>query len=281
MTDVTYCTIDELMAVCLARTIKDHDVVFNGVAVALPFTAIMLAKHTHARNCVFLGGLPAGVDPQPPFLPPTSADAVMLHGAVTILPLHEIFDLAQKGKLDRIFFGGAQIDKYGNLNNTLIGSKEKIKVKLPGGAGASNLSCFAKNFTVWTSRHQVKPADSRKNYTLVEKVDFITTMGHVTPSGTRKEMGLRGGGPDWVITDLGVFDFTASGELRLKTLHPGVTMEELLDNTSFRPVMAEPLGETPLPTREEIELIRRLDPLNVRKREFSASQLERRYPVKN
>lgn len=279
MRDVTYCTIDELMAVCLARTIKDHDVVFNGVAVALPFTAIMLAKKAHAPNAVFLGGLPAGVDPQPPFLPPTSADAVMLEGAVTILPLHEIFDLAQKGKLDRIFFGGAQIDRYGNLNNTLIGSKEKIKVKLPGGAGASNLSCFAKHFTVWTSRHQVASTDSRKNYTLVEKVDFITTAGHVTPSGNRQELGLRGGGPDWVITDLGVFDFTPSGELRLKTLHPGVTLADVVDNTAFRPVVAASLGETPLPAREEIELIRRLDPLNVRKREFSSSQLERRYPI--
>lgn len=280
MSKTYYCTLDELLVACMARTIKDHDVVFNGVAVALPFTAILLAKNTHAPNSVFLGGLLAGVDPQPPFLPPTSGDSVMIQGAVTVLPLHEVFDLAQKGSLDRIFFSGGQIDRYGNLNNTLVGSPEKIKVKLPGGAGASNLSCFAGNFTVWTTRHRINSSGPSKTYTLTDSVDFITTAGHLTPSGPRKEAGIMGGGPDWLITDLGVFDFTGEGQLRLKTLHPGVTLEDVLENTGFRPAVADSLEETSLPTIEEIEIIRRIDPLNVRKREFSPSQLERRYTVR-
>ncbi len=266
------CTVDELMAVALARSIEDNTVIFNGVAVALPYLAILLAKKTHAPNCVFLAGLPAGVDPTPPFLPPTSGDSLLLQGAVVALPLHEIFDLAQRGELDRSFFGGGQIDRHGNLNNTRIGKNGMI-AKLPGGAGASSLSCFARKFTIWSGRHQVL---GRLN--LVERVDFITTVGHVTPQGSRKELALKGGGPDVMVTDLCTFDF-ADGEMRLKTLHPGVSLADVLENTGFRPKMPPVLKETPLPTAEEVEIIRRLDPLKVRQREFSAQQLQRVFPL--
>lgn len=272
-------TIDELMAVCLARTIRDNDVVFNGVAITLPFTAILLAKHTHAPNCVFLAGLPAGVDPEPPFLPPTAGDALMLYKAIVSLPLHEIFDLAQRGELDRSFFGGAQIDRYGNLNNTLIGSREKIRVKLPGGAAGSNLACFARHFTTWTSRHRSEFTGPKKRVTFVEKVDFVTTPGHLTPSGSRKELSLRGGGPDIVVTDMCTFDF-ADGELRLRTLHPGVSLAEVLDNMDFAPKITDSLTETPAPTADELEIIRRIDPLDVRKREFTPRQLERQMTLR-
>ncbi len=275
LSNITQCTIDELMAVCMARTIQDHDVVFNGVAVALPFAAILLAKNNHAPNCVFLAGLPAGVDPKPPFIPPTSADFVMTKNAVTVLPLHEIFDLAQKGQLDRIFFGGAQVDKYGNLNNSMIGNPEKIKVKLPGGAGASNISCFAKNFTIWTSKHKTESG----KFAIVDQVDFITTAGHVTPSGVRKDVGLRGGGPDWVITDLGVFCFDDAGMFTVQSTHAGITLDDVRSNTGFEPKVAEQVAETKWPTVEEIALIRELDPLNVRKLEFSDKQLALRFPV--
>lgn len=271
-----YYTIDELMAVCMAKTIKDNQVVFNGVAVALPFTAIMLAKKTHAPNSIFWGGLPGGINPQPPFLVPTSADSVMLHNATVKCDLHEVFDMAQKGKLDRIFFGGAQIDQYGNLNNTLIGSPEKPKVKLPGGAGASTLACFAKNFTVWCPRHRAVTTKKGKQYTLVKQNDFVTTFGHRTKEGvTRKAMGLMGGGPDCVVTNLGVFDFEPEEfKLRLKSYHPGVTIDEIRENTEFELVVDSNCCETPKPTKEEIQIIREIDPLEVRKREFSAQELK-------
>jgi len=277
--NASYYTIDELMAVCMARTIKDHQVVFNGVAVALPFTAILLAKKTHAPNSVFWGGLPGGINPQPPFLVPTSGDSVMLENATVKCDLHEVFDMAQKGKLDRIFFGGGQIDQYGNLNNTLIGSAENIKVKLPGGAGASTLACFAKNFTIWCPRHRAQETKKGKQYTLVPQNDFVTTFGHRTRDGiTRKEMGLMGGGPDCLVTNLGVFDFEPQEyKLRLKNYHPGVSIEEIQDNTGFELVIDEKCSETPKPTKEEIQIIRMIDPLEVRKREFAAQELERKF----
>jgi len=273
-----YYTIDELMAVCMSKTIKDRQVVFNGVAVALPFTAMRLAKKTHAPNCIFWAGLAGGINPEPPFLVPTSGDSVMMESAVVKCPKHEVFDMAQKGKLDRIFFGGGQIDQYGNLNNTLIGSPEKIKVKLPGGAGASTLACFAKNFTIWCPRHRAVETKKGKQYTLVPQNDFVTTFGHRTREGvTRKEMGLMGGGPDCLVTNLGVFDFEPNEfKLRLKSYHPGVTIEEIQENTGFELVIDENCSETPKPTKEEIQLIRMIDPLEVRKREFAVRELEKK-----
>jgi glutaconate CoA-transferase subunit B len=278
---ITYYTIDELMAVCMARTIKDGTTVFNGVAVPLPFAAIMLARKTHAPDCVFWSGLLAGLNPDPCFLPPTSGDSSILTGADPILHLSQIFELAMRGGLDRIFFSGAQIDKHGNLNNTLIGSMDKIRVKLPGGAGASHIGAFAKNFTVWSVRHEATiTAKGQRLYSFVDKVDFVTTMGLRNQAGTRKELGLRGGGPDVVVTNLCVFDFDeATMIMRLKSLHPGVTVQDVLDNTGFEPVIPAKIQETAPPSEEEIHIVRTVDPLETRKRGFSEKALQRRYSL--
>lgn len=274
---ITHYTIDELMAACMARTIKDGTAVFNGVAVPLPFAAIMLARKTHAPNCIFWSGLLAGVNPDPCFLPPTSGDSVILMGADPVLHLSAIFELAMRGELDRIFFSGAQIDKFGNLNNTLIGSMEKIRVKLPGGAGASYVGTFAKNFTVWSVRHEATITDKgQRVYSFVETVDFVTTMGHRNAAGTRKELGLKGGGPDVVVTNLCIFDFDENGSMRIKSLHPGVTLQEVLDNTGFEPVIPKKIEETTPPSAEDIRLIREADPLDTRKRGFSGKSLKKR-----
>ena len=280
-TTPTWYSVDELMAVCLARTIHDGNTVFNGVAVPLPFTAILLAARTHAPNAVFWGGLLAGLNPSPPFLPMTSGDSVMMEGAHPVLHLHNIFDAAQRCELDRIFFSGAQLDKYGNLNNTLIGSPEKLRVKLPGGAGASHIACFAKNYTIWSIRHEARTdSKGRKTYTLVDKVDFITTFGHRSEAGTREELGLRGGGPDCVVTNLGVFDFDPETKvMRLQTLHAGVTIDELLENTGFRPVIPEKIGVTPPPTPGEVRIIREIDPLESRKKGFAPEALAKKYDL--
>ncbi len=274
-----YYTIDELMVTCLARTIQDGDIVFNGVAVALPFLAISLAKKTHASGSVFLGGLQGAVNPDYPFLPPLSVDYIYNYYAELTVPVEDIFNMVPRGRIDRIFFGGGQIDRYGNANNTLIGNVDGIKVKLPGGAGASSISCSAKNFTLWTTKHLLSEAARKKNlHTLVEKVDYITTVGHVTPEGTRKELNLRGGGPDWVITDLGVFDFAGqSNEMRLKFIHPEVTLDVVRENTGFGLLIDDNLQTTPPPTREQVGIIRKLDPLNIRKRLFNGEELNKRY----
>lgn len=282
MTEKISCyTIDELMAVCMARTIKDGDTVFNGVAVPLPFTAIMLAKKTHAPNSIFWGGLLAGLNPQPGFLPPTSGDSVMLEGADPMLHLSQVFDLALRGELNRIFFSGAQIDKYGNLNNTLIGSVDNIRVKLPGGAGASHISSVAKNYTIWSVRHEARTTSKGKRiYNLVEKVDFVTTMGRRNDAGIRGDLGMKGGGPDIVITNLCIFDFDEKTNImRLKSLHPGVTVQDVLDNTGFEPIVPDHVEETEPPKEEEIYFIRELDPLETRKKGFSPEALAVRYDL--
>lgn len=274
---ITHYTIDELMAVCMARTIKDGTAVFNGVAVPLPFAAIMLARKTHAPNCIFWSGLLAGVNPDPRFLPPTSGDSAILMGADPVLHLSQIFELAMRGELDRIFFSGAQIDRYGNLNNTLIGSMSKIRVKLPGGAGGSHIGAFAKHFTVWSVRHEATiTGKGQRIYSFVETVDFVTTMGHRNAAGTRKELGLKGGGPDVVVTNLCIFDFDENGSMRIKSLHPGVTLQEVLDNTGFEPVIPKKIEETTPPSAEDIRLIREVDPLDTRKRGFSEKSLKKR-----
>jgi len=276
---IEYFTIDELMASCMAQTIKDGDTVFNGVAVPLPFTAIMLACRTHAPNSIFWGGLLAGLNPKPPFLPKTSGDSVMLANANPILHLHQIFDLAMRGELVRIFFSGAQIDKYGNLNNNLIGSLDKIRIKLPGGAGSSHIGCFVKNYTIWSVRHEATVnSKGNKIYTFVDKVDFITTVGQKTPEGTRKELGLKGGGPDCLVTNMGVFDFDPqTHRMRVKSIHPGFTLEDIQTNTDFELLVSDNFGVTPSPTREEVEIIRKIDPMESRKDGFSQQALAKRF----
>jgi glutaconate CoA-transferase subunit B len=277
---ILFYTIDELMAACMARTIGDRTTVFNGVAVPLPFAAIVLARKTHAPDCIFWSGLLAGVNPDPCFLPPTSGDSAILMGADPVLHLSQIFELAMRGELDRIFFSGAQIDRYGNLNNTLIGSMSNIRVKLPGGAGASHIGAFAKNFTVWSVRHEASTTGkSQRIYSFVDTVDFVTTMGHRNSAGTRKELGLKGGGPDVVVTNLCTFDFDDTGWMRIKSLHPGVTLQEVLDNTGFEPVLPPTLEVTPPPSEDEIRIIREVDPLGTRKRGFSEKSLQKRFDL--
>ncbi|MBW1705067.1 MAG: hypothetical protein JRJ86_07845 [Deltaproteobacteria bacterium] len=276
---VEFYTIDELMAWCMAQTIKDGDTVFNGVAVPLPFTAIMLACQTHAPNIVFWGGLLAGLNPKPQFLPKSSGDSVMLTNANPVLHLHQIFDLAMRGELDRIFFSGAQIDKYGNLNNSLIGCLEDIRIKLPGGAGASHIGCFANNYTVWSVRHEATVnKKGNKIFTFVDKVDFVTTVGHKTPEGSRKELGIKGGGPDWLITNLGVFDFDPQTlMMRVKSIHPGFTLQNIQDNTEFEVAVRDDVQVTPGPTLEEVEIIRKIDPMESRKEGFSPQALKKKF----
>jgi len=270
-----FYTVDELVIVCLARTIKENDVVFNGVASALPFTAMALAKQTHAPNSVFLGGLQGAVNPRFPFLPPVSVDYTFSIECDLTIPAEEIFNLANSGNIDRIFFGGAQIDKYGNANNSIIGDTTAVKVKLPGGAGACSISCVAKHFTLWNTRHFAsESARKRGNFTFMDKVDFITTVGHKTPAGTRREMNLKGGGPDAVVTDMGVFDFEeSSGVMRLCSVHSYTSLDMIKACTAFDLLVRDNCHQTVPPSRDEVALIREIDPLNIRKRLFAAEQL--------
>ena len=146
-------------------------------------------------------GATYAINPDPLFIPPTSNDASLTRGAVYTMRFEEFFDAAVRGDVDRMFLSGGQIDGAGNTNVTAIGPA-RPKVKLGGGGGGCNLAATIRHLTLWTTRH-------RSGRTLVETCDFITDMGHVTPLGTRAELGYAGGGPEWLVTELGVFDFPA------------------------------------------------------------------------
>ena len=262
-------TIDEWLCVALARTIRDGETVFHGFGSPCATIAMHVAKRTHARRMVLVEGATYALDPDPAFLPPTSNDWALMRGASHVLRFEELFDLAGRGGLDRMFLSGGQIDPYGNTNVTAIGSLEAPKVKLGGGGGGCNMSATVGRMTLWATRH-------RSGRNLVERCDVITDLGHATPEGTREELGFPGGGPEWLVTELGVFDYP-DGRARLRHVYPDVTVEEVRAATGFE-LTVDP-GVRPLapPTSGEIALVRRLDPLGVRRREFGDKELGRRF----
>ena len=171
-----------------------------------------VAKRTHAPRMVLVAGATYGIDPDPPFLAPTTNDWVMDRGASSALDIEELFDLAAAGRMGRMFLSGLQIDKWGNCNVTALGYPD-ITMKLPGGGGGGNLSCDAAHVTLWTPAHR-SPTDAkgRRRFRLVEACDFITNLGHRGCDGRPgREYGHRGDGPQWLVTELGLFDFDADG----------------------------------------------------------------------
>jgi len=214
------CSLGEAMIFNLARTISNSTLAFHGFGSPLVQLALHLAKRTHAPDLVLVAGATYGLNPSPPFLPPTSNDWVLDRGAECWLDIEELFDLAASGRLDRMFLSGVQIDRWGNANVTRLGAAALPAVKLPGGGGGCNLSCDVGNFTLWTPAHRSPPGKGgRRTFRLVDRCDFITNLGHRAADGrSRRELGHRGGGPDWLVTELGIFDFDAEGALRLRAI---------------------------------------------------------------
>jgi len=263
------CSLGETLIYQITRTIEDGIVAFHGFGSPLVQLALHVAKRTHAPNLVLVAGATYGVNPHPPFLSPTSNDWVMDRGAECHLDIEELFDLAAGGRLGRMFLSGLQIDRWGNLNVTQLGP-ERLKLKLPGGGGGCNLACDAQHLTLWTAAHRVPaaPQDQRR-FRLVERCDFITSPGHRAVDGrTRRDLGLAGAGPDWLITELGVFDFDESGHARLMAVFPDTDVETIQANTGFEFPVRAPLETTPLPSPDVCALIRRLDPLRIHEREL-------------
>ena len=283
----THCTLGEAMIYALSRTVEDGTLVFHGFGSPLVQLALHLAKRTHAPNLVLVAGATYGVNPTPPFLSPTSNDWVMDRGAEVSLRIDEAFDLAASGRMDRMFLSGLQIDPWGNANVTLLGQGASAavqgglpKLKLPGGGGGCNLSCDAGRITLWTAAHRAVPARSGKRFRLVPSCDFVTSLGHRAADGTpRRELGHRGEGPDWLITELGVFDFDAYGYLRLRSVYPDTTPDEVYEHTGFAPVVAEDLETVELPTPDMVTFLRSLDSLGVHLQELRLQDRERRFDL--
>lgn len=260
-------TFDEWFTAELARTINDGEVVFHGFASPCAQVAMHLAKRSHAPNMLLVEGAMYAVDPVPDFIPRTGNDLALKKGSVYSMRFEEFFDASVRGDVDRMFVSGVQIDRFGNTNVTAIGGMPTPKVKMGGGGGGCNMSATVKHLTLWTSNH-------RSGRCLVDKCDFITDFGHRSPAGTREELGFTGGGPERLVSDLGVFDFD-NGEARLVKRFPDVDLDEIADRTGFGLVVADHVSLVEPPDAETISLIRAIDPLGVRKSEFSSRELAR------
>ncbi|HEX3149871.1 MAG TPA: CoA-transferase [Gemmataceae bacterium] len=248
---MTYTPV-ELMIACASHALEDGRTVAVGTGV--PCAAAMLAQKTHAPNLVicFEAG---GVAPQLPTMPISVGDSRTIHKAVMATSMAEVMQFCQRGMMDYTFLSGAQIDPYGNLNSTQIGgTHQKPKVRLPGSGGACDLASFCWR-TLMIMRHD------RKKF--VEKLDFLTSPGYLTGPGAREAAGLpKGTGPHRVITELAVLDFhPTTRRMRLLSLHPGVSIEQVHAATGFQFEESESVGQTAPPTDAELQVLRQeVDP---------------------
>lgn len=236
----------ELMIVNSARMLRDSDVVFVGVG--QPNLACNLAKRTHAPNLTMI--YEAGViGAEPARLPLSIGDPTLVSGALSICSMYDIFaNYLQRGNVDVGFLGGAQIDRFGNINATFIGSNGYAhpKVRLPGSGGAELISAWANRCYIMT------PHQKRR---FPEKVDFMTSAGFLNGRSERDATGVRGGGPLAIITDLGLMEPDENGELTLTALHPDRTAEAAIENTGWDLQIAADLKSTDPPSDEELRIL--------------------------
>lgn len=240
----------ELMVIVAARELKDRESVLVGVGI--PNLAANLAKKLQAPNLMLVYESGA-VGSNPSRMPLSIGDPCLVSGAKSVCSMYEQFAYyLQGGRIDVGFLGGAQIDKYGNINSTIIGTYEQPKVRLPGSGGACDIASNVKKIIVIT------PHEKRR---FVEKVDFVTSPGFIDGKEGWRKLKLQGDGPYAVITNLCTFKFDdATGEMTVAALHEGVTMEQVQENTPWNVKVAEKLATTPPPTEKEIATLRALDP---------------------
>lgn len=241
------------MTINAARLLRDGDVVFVGVG--LPNLACNLARRTHAPDLVMI--YEAGViGAQPHRLPLSIGDPTLVSGALAVCSMYDIFTLyLQRGNIDVGFLGGAQIDRFGNINATVIGDYRHPKVRLPGSGGSMEIAAWANRCYIMTS-HQKRR--------FPEKVDFRTSAGFMGGKPERDAARLPGAGPQAVVTDLGILEPDESGELILAALHPGVPVEQPLANTGWQLRCAAQLEVTAPPTDQELFILRsELDPQGI------------------
>jgi glutaconate CoA-transferase subunit B len=243
-------TSSELLTINAARLLRDGDVVFVGVG--LPNLACNLARNTHAPNLVMI--YEAGViGAQPSRLPLSIGDPTLVSGATSVCSMYEIFSLyLQRGNVDVGFLGGAQIDRFCNINATVIGDYHNPKVRLPGSGGSMEIAAWANRCYIIT------PHQKRR---FPEVVHFRTSAGFMNGRSEREAGGLRGAGPQAVVTDLGILEPDKNGELTLAALHPGKTVEQVKENTGWDIKVTTDLRVTDPPTEAVLRMLRQeLDP---------------------
>jgi len=242
-------TADEMMTVAAARMLADDTVCFVGIG--LPSAAANLARLTHAPDVVLI--YESGtIGTKPDVLPLSIGDGELAETARTVVSVPEMFRYwLQGGRIDVGFLGAAQIDKYGNINTTVIGDYDSPKVRLPGSGGASEIA---------TSSGEVFVMLRQSKRAFVEELDFITSIGHYKGGDSRDAFHIPGKGPTRIITDLGILTpDPETREFTLTSLHPGATVEQAREATGWDLKVAEPLATTEAPGAAELAALRDLN----------------------
>ncbi|MBA0126679.1 CoA-transferase subunit beta [Haloechinothrix sp. YIM 98757] len=242
-------TASEMMSVAAARALRDGTSCFVGIG--LPSTAANLARRGHAPNLTLIyesGALGA----KPDSLPLSIGDGILAETADAVVGVPEVFNYwLQPGRIDVGFLSAAQLDRFGNINTTVIGGDyANPRVRLPGAGGAPEIAASCREVFIVVKQ-------SRRSF--VDKVDFVTSVGHGSGAGDRARLGLPGAGPTMVITDLGVFrPDPGTAELVLEQVHPGVTVQQVREATGWELAVASEVGTTTAPTAGELTALRAL-----------------------
>jgi len=238
----------EMMTVAAARALTNDDVCFVGIG--LPSAACNLARLTHAPRIklIYESGT---LQTRPDVLPLSIGDGELCETALTTVPVPEIFRYwLAGGRITVGFLGGAQVDRFGNLNSTVIGSYDRPKVRLPGSGGATEIA---------TACGQIFIVMKQGPRSFVRQLDFLTSLGHGRTGRERQALGIRTKGPTLLVTDLCTMRPDAgTNEMTVNSIHPGVTRDQVRDNTAWEVRFAEALEETTPPTAGELEVLRDL-----------------------
>jgi glutaconate CoA-transferase subunit B len=245
---MTTYTSNEMMTVAAARALKSSDVCFVGIG--QPSAACNLARLTHAPDItlIYESGT---IATKPNILPLSIGDGELCETALTTVSVPEMFRYwLQGGRITVGFLGGAQIDKYANLNTTVVGPYDKPKVRLPGGGGAPEIAISCGEIFIIM-------AQGKRGF--VEKLDFVTSLGHGSGAGHREKLGVATKGPTRLVTDLCIFEPDPhTREMSVTSIHPGVTREQIEANTGWRVRYANHVAETPEPRVDELAALREL-----------------------
>jgi glutaconate CoA-transferase, subunit B len=240
-------TSDEIMTVSASRELEDGMVCFVGIG--LPSTAAILARSTHAPNVVLV--YESGcIGSKPESLPPSIGDGILSSTADAVVSVPEVFSYwLQSGRIDVGFLGAAQVDKRGNINTTVIGDYDRPSVRLPGAGGAPEITTSCRKVII-TLRHSARA--------FVEKLDFITSVGHLLDEDRGRGTAKRGNGPQVIVTDLCVLRYQGiSREFEVTSIHPGVNVDDIISKTGWPVIIGGNIQETLPPTHEELTVLRR------------------------
>ena len=239
-------TPNEMMTIAAARALRNEDVCFVGIGA--PSAACNLARNTHAPQItlIYESGT---IATKPNVLPLSIGDGELCDTALTTVPVPEMFRYwLQGGRMTVGFLGGAQIDRFANLNTTVVGDYHKPKVRLPGGGGAPEIA---------TNCHEIFIIMAMGKRAFVDKLPFITSMGHGPTGRERRALGVKSKGPTRLITDLCLFEpDPETQEMTVVSIHPGVTREQIIENCGWTPSFAAHVEETRTPDAKELEVLR-------------------------